>query len=309
VKRMLADPKAQALADNFAGQWLYLRNLEHQRPNDDAFPQFDERLRNAMLQETQTFVMSVFRENGSVLDFIDSNYTFLNERLAQHYGIRGVYGPNMRKVALDPASNRGGLLGQGSVLTVTSYNNRTSVVKRGHWILDNILAAPPPPPPPDVPALEEVKGGKLLTTRQQIELHRANPVCASCHNKMDPLGFALENYDAIGGWRERDAGSLVDVSAVLPDGTEFSGLSGLKTILLTRKDQFVEAYTMRLMTYALGRGLGATDMPAVRAVRRQAAKDGYRSNAVVMGIVQSMPFQMRQVPKPAPAQVQRIAQR
>jgi mono/diheme cytochrome c family protein len=309
VTRMLADPKSQALAENFAGQWLYLRNLEHQRPDDDAYPQFDERLRKAMLGETQAFVMSVFRENSSVLDFLNSDYTFLNERLAQHYGIPGVYGPNIRKVSLPAGSNRGGLLGQAGVLTVTSYNNRTSVVKRGHWILDNILAAPPPPPPPDIPAIVEVKAGRKLSSREQIEMHRANPVCASCHSKMDPLGFALENYDAIGGWRDKDAGSAVDASAVLPDGTEFSGLAGLKTILLSRKDQFVEAYTMRLMTYALGRGVDAPDMPAVRQVRRAAARDGYRSNAVVMAIVQSVPFQKRAVPTPAPAPAQRIAQR
>jgi mono/diheme cytochrome c family protein len=235
VARMLADPKAQALADNFAGQWLYMRNLDYQRPDAAAYPQFDERLRKAMMAETQAFTMSIFRNNSSVLDFLASDYTFVNERLAQHYAMPGIYGSGMRKVTLDPALGRGGLLGQAGILTVTSYNNRTSVVKRGKWILDNILAAPPPPPPPDIPAIVEVKAGRKLSSREQIEMHRANPVCSSCHSKMDPLGFALENYDAIGGWRKQDAGMAVDASAVLPDGTVFAGPDGLKQILLSRK--------------------------------------------------------------------------
>jgi len=193
--------------------------------------------------------------------------------------------------------HRGGLLGQASVLTVTSYNNRTSVVLRGKWILENILAAPPPPPPPNVPALNDAKNGKLLTVREQMEMHRANPVCASCHTKMDPLGFALENYNGIGGWRVADAGKTLDVSAVLPDGTKFAGPSGLQDILMARKDQFVEAFTERLMTYALARGLEAYDMPAVRTVRYAAAKDDYRMNTIIMGIVQSVPFTLRRTPE------------
>lgn len=296
VARMLADPKSKALTQNFAGQWLYLRRLEYQKPDRRAFPDFDIRLRNAMQTETEMFFDGVVRDNRSALDFLDANYTYVNQRLAEHYGIPGVYGTTFRKVELDPALHRGGLLGQGSVLTVTSYNNRTSVVLRGKWILENILAAAPPPPPPNVPTLNEAKNGKVMTIRQQMEVHRANPVCASCHTKMDPLGFSLENYDAVGKWRTAYAGSVVDASAVLPDGTKFEGPSGLQGILLSRKDQFVEALTERLMTYALARGLESYDMPAVRAVRSQAAKDNYRMQTIILGIVQSVPFQMRRTP-------------
>jgi hypothetical protein len=296
VARMLADPKADALTQNFAGQWLYLRRLEYQKPDRRAFPDFDQRLRAAMLTETQMFFDGVVRENRSVLDFLDANYTYVNQRLAEHYGIPGVYGTSFRKVDLDPALHRGGLLGQGAILTVTSYNNRTSVVLRGKWILENMLAAAPPPPPPNIPALNDAKNGKLLTIREQMELHRNNPICASCHTKMDPLGFSLENYDAVGAWRTGYAGQLVDASAVLPDGTKFEGPKGLQDILLTRKDQFVEAFTERLLTYGLARGIEAYDMPAVRAVRTAAAKDDYRMNTIIMGIVQSVPFAMRRTP-------------
>ncbi len=297
VARMLADPRSKALTQNFAGQWLYLRRLEYQKPDRRAFPDFDVRLRNAMQTETEMFFDGVVRDNRSALDFLDANYTYVNQRLAEHYGIPNVYGTTFRKVELDPALHRGGLLGQGSVLTVTSYNNRTSVVLRGKWILENILAAAPPPPPPNVPTLNEAKNGKAMTIRQQMEVHRANPVCASCHTKMDPLGFSLENYDAVGKWRTGYAGSVVDASAVLPDGTKFEGPKGLQDILLSRKDQFVEALTERLMTYALGRGLESYDMPAVRSVRYQAAKDDYRMQTIILGIVQSVPFQMRRTPE------------
>lgn len=299
LTRMLADPKAKALTDNFAGQWLYLRKLDYQRPDRRAFPEFDQRLREAMKTETQMFFNGVVRENRPVLDFLDADYTYVNQRLAEHYGIPGVYGTTFRKVHLDPALHRGGLLGQGSILTVTSYNNRTSVVLRGKWILENILAAPPPPPPPNVPALNDAKNGKLMTVRQQMEMHRANPVCASCHTKMDPLGFSLENFDAIGQWRDKEAGQVLDVSAVMPDGTKFSGPTGsdgLQGILLSRKDQFTDAFVERLMTYALGRGLEAPDMPAVRQVRYAAAKDGYRMQTIILNIVQSVPFSMRRTP-------------
>jgi mono/diheme cytochrome c family protein len=296
VARMLADPKAGALTQNFAGQWLYLRRLEYQKPDRRAFPDFDQRLRAAMLTETQMFFDGVVHENRSVLDFLDANYTYVNQRLAEHYGIPGIYGTSFRKVDLDPALHRGGLLGQGAILTVTSYNNRTSVVLRGKWILENMLAAAPPPPPPNIPSLNDAKNGKLLTVREQMELHRNNPVCASCHTKMDPLGFSLENYDAVGAWRTGYAGQLVDASAVLPDGTQFEGPKGLQSILLSRKDQFVEAFTERLLTYGLARGLEAYDMPAVRAVRYAAAKDDYRMNTIIMGIVQSVPFAMRRTP-------------
>ncbi|HJR56019.1 MAG TPA: DUF1592 domain-containing protein [Rhizomicrobium sp.] len=293
VTRMLADPRASALTDNFAGQWLYLRRLEFQTPDRNAFPGFDNRLRAAMLTETNMFFDSVVRENRSALDFIGADYTFLNQRLAEHYGIGGVYGTTFRKVKLDPAFNRGGLLGQGSILTVTSYNDRTSIVLRGKWILDNLLAAPPPPPPANVPALEEVKNANSLSARELMEAHRANPVCASCHSKMDPLGFAMENFDAIGGWRKDAGGKLINASATMPDGTKFDGPKGLSGVLMNHKDEFIEAFTERLMIYALGRGVEAYDMPAIRAVRAAAAKDDYRIHSIIMGIVQSVPFSMR----------------
>ncbi len=297
VVRMLADPRSKALTENFAGQWLYLRRLEYQKPDRRAFPDFDVRLREAMQTETEMFFDGVVRDNSSALDFLDANYTYVNQRLAEHYGVPGVYGTTFRKVALDPALHRGGLLGQASILTVTSYNNRTSVVLRGKWILENILAAAPPPPPPNVPTLNDAKNGKTLTIRQQMEQHRANPVCASCHTKMDPLGFSLENYDAVGKWRSGYAGQLVDASAVLPDGTKFEGPGGLQDILLSRKNQFVEALTERLMTYALARGVEAYDMPAVRKVRYEAADDNYRMQTIILGIVQSVPFTMRRTPE------------
>ncbi len=296
VARMLADPRAVALTENFAGQWLYLRKLEFQRPDKNIYPDFDERLRAAMLTETNMFFDSVVHENRSVLDFINANYTYVNERLAEHYGIPGIHGATFRKVMLQPALHRGGLLGQGSILTVTSYENRTSVVLRGKWILDNLLAAPPPPPPPNVPPLDAVPGGAKLTVREQMELHRKNPVCASCHTKMDPLGFSLENFDAVGAWRASYAGKPVDASAVLPDGTKFNGPTGLQDILLARKDQFVEAFTERLMVYALGRGIAASNQPAIRAIRTAAAKDNYRIDDIILGIVQSVPFTMRRTP-------------
>lgn len=297
VARMLDDPRAAALTRNFAGQWLYLRNLDQQRPDFASFPDFDVRLRQAMARETELFFDHVVRNNRSLLDFLEADYTFLNQRLAAHYGIGGVSGTAFRKVALDPAWHRGGLLGQASILTVTSYGNRTSVVKRGKWILDNLLAAPPPPPPPDVPALKESHDGRLLTAREQLELHRARPACAGCHARMDPLGFALENYDAIGGWRTRDAGQVIDAAATLPDGTRFAGSDGLRALLLARKDQFAGAFTEKLMTYALGRGLGPQDMPAVRRIVAAAAADGYRARTVIAGIAASVPFTLRKVPQ------------
>jgi hypothetical protein len=296
VTRMLADPKASALTENFAGQWLYLRRLEFQTPDRLAFPDFDNRLRAAMLTETSMFFDSVVRENRSATELLSADYSFLNQRLAEHYGINGVYGSTFRRVQLDPATNRGGLLGQGSILTVTSYNDRTSIVLRGKWILDNLLAAPPPPPPADVPALEAVKNAKNLTVRQQMEVHRANPVCNSCHSKMDPLGFALENFDAVGAWRNNQGGKLIDVATEMPDGTKFVGPRGLRDVMLGHKDEFIEAFTERLMVYALGRGVEAPDMPAIRAVRAGASKDNYRLHSIIMGIVQSVPFTMRRTP-------------
>jgi hypothetical protein len=298
IARMLDDPKAEALTDNFAGQWLYLRNLDQQKPDIEEFPAFDTRLRSAMETETRMFFANVLRADRPVTDFIAADYTFLNQRLARHYGIPGVVGTAFRKVSLDPAWHRGGLLGQASILTVTSYNNHTSVVRRGKWILDNILASPPPPPPANVPALKTEHDGRKLSAREQLELHRADPTCAACHVKMDPLGFALENFDAVGAWRTVDAGQPIDSDAVLPDGTKFSGISGLQQILMDRKDEFARAFTERLMIYALGRGVGAQDMPEVREIARDAAADGYRVRTIIKGIVASPAFTMRKTPEP-----------
>ncbi len=297
VRRMLDDPKSQALVDNFAGQWLYLRNLQLSRPDPDAFPEFDDSLRQAFRTETSLFFQNVLREDHSVLELLDANYTFLNQRLAEHYGIPNVYGPQFRKVTLtDP--NRGGLLGQGSVLTVTSYPNRTSVVQRGKWILETLLGTPPPPPPMVVPDLvPHGKDGRQFTMREQMEQHRANPVCASCHSRMDPLGFALENYDGVGKWRDKDSGNAIDASGKLPDGATFVGPAGLKKILITKgRDEFIQTATEKLLLYALGRGLEYYDEPAVRAISRQAAKDDYRMSALIAAIVNSTPFDMRRTP-------------
>jgi hypothetical protein len=294
TRRMLDDPRSQAFVSNFGGQWLHLRNLETVTPDPDIFPNFDEGLRQAFRRETEFFFASVLRENRSVFDLLDANYTFLNQRLAEHYGVRGVYGSQFRRVALsDP--NRSGLLGQGSILTVTSYPNRTSVVQRGKWILENLLGAPPPPPPPDVPDLKpRGKDGRLLSMREQMDAHRANPICASCHARMDPIGFALENYDAIGRWRAKDAGAAIDASGKLPDGTKFNGPAELKKILLTgHRDEFVTTVTEKLLTYALGRGLEPYDAPAVRTIMREAARDDYRLPALINAIINSKPFQMR----------------
>jgi hypothetical protein len=294
VSRMLDDPKSKALAVNFAGQWLYLRNLALVTPDPDEFPEFDATLRDAFQKETQLFFESVLRENRPVTELLSANYTYLNDRLAEHYGIKGIYGSQFRRVLLADA-NRGGLLGQGSILTVTSYPNRTSVVQRGKWVLENLLGTPPPPPPPDVPALEaHNKAGHLLTMRQQMEQHRANPTCAACHSRMDPIGFALENYDGVGKWRETDAGAKIDPSGKLPDGTTFEGPSGLKTLLLSRyKDEFLSTFTEKLMTYALGRGLEYYDRPALRAVIRDAEAHGNTIPAYINAIVNSQQFQMR----------------
>jgi mono/diheme cytochrome c family protein len=298
VRRLLDDPRSDSLVSNFAGQWLYIRNLAQQKPDPDAFPEFDESLRQAFRQETELFFQNVLREDCSVMDLLDANYTFLNQRLAEHYGIPNIYGPQFRKVILtDP--NRGGLLGQGSILTVTSYPNRTSVVQRGKWILDNLLGSPPPPKPPDIPELEaHSKDGKQLTMREQMELHRSNAICASCHARMDPIGFALENFDGVGKWRDQDGGSAIDASGKLPGGVQFQGPAGLKKLLVANYGyQFETTVTEKLLTYALGRGLEYYDKPAVRSIIRQAAADNYRMSALITAIVKSTPFQMRRTPE------------
>ena len=303
VSRMLDDDRSKALVSNFAGQWLYLRNLAQVKPDPDDFPEFDYSLRQSFERETAMFFADILRTNRPITELLDANYSFINQRLAEHYGVADVYGSQFRRVAMkDP--NRGGLLGQGSILTVTSYPNRTSVVQRGKWILDNLLGAPPPPPPPEVPNLQpHGKDGSLLTMRQQMELHRANPVCAACHSRMDPLGFALENYDGVGKWRAKDAGHVIDASGKLPDGTHFEGMAGLREALLTsRREDFIETVTEKLLTYALGRGLESYDKPAVRAIVRDASSSEPNApapsfNALIHAIVKTAPFQMRRTPE------------
>jgi mono/diheme cytochrome c family protein len=292
VRRMLADPRSSSLVTNFASMWLYLRNLRLVNPDPDVFPEFDENLREAFARETELFFESMLREDRSVTDLVSADYTFLNERLARHYGIPNVYGSHFRRVKLsDPA--RGGLLTHSSILTVTSYANRTAPTIRGKWILENILGAPPPPPPPNVPSLADGKDTRALTMRQRMEQHRANPVCATCHARMDPLGFALENFDAIGRWRTREGKSAIDPSGALPGGFQFEGPAGLREALLTKEEEIVGAVTEKLLIYALGRPVQHYDMPAVRRILREAAPSEYRWSALITGIVNSTPFQMR----------------
>ncbi len=293
VQRMLADQKSDALVTNFAGQWLHLRNVETATPDPVIFP-FDEALRAAFIKETELFVASIIREDRSLLDLMTADHTFVNERLAEHYGIPKVYGSQFRRVTLtDP--NRRGLLGKGSILTVTANPNRTSVVLRGKWVLENLLGTPPPPPPADVPELvAKAKDGKALSLRAQMEQHRSNAVCAACHARMDPIGFALENYDGVGKWRDEDAGIRIDASGKLPDGSEFTGPAGLTQVMVTKyREDFVRTVTEKLMTYALGRGVEYYDNPTVRAIARQAALDNYRMSSLIISIVKSTPFQMR----------------
>ncbi|OFV99498.1 MAG: hypothetical protein A3H94_03055 [Acidobacteria bacterium RIFCSPLOWO2_02_FULL_60_20] len=298
VRRMLADSRSKALVENFAGQWLYLRNLRSAKPDPEVFPYFDDSLRQAFQQETELFFESMLREDRPVTELLTANYTFLNERLARHYGIPDVYGSHFRRVPLSD-ENRAGLLGQGSILTVTSHANRTSPVIRGKWVLDNLLGAPPPPPPPNVPALKErADDNKALTMRQRMQEHRANPVCASCHKLMDPIGFALDNFDAIGRWRVSDANTPIDPSGELPDGAKFQGPGGLREVLVTKREEFISTVTERLLTYALGRGVEYYDAPAIRRIVREAAPGGYRWSSLFLGVVTSTPFQMRRAAEP-----------
>jgi cytochrome c5 len=292
VTRMLRDPKSSALVDNFASQWLHARNLKSATPDKGDFPDFDDNLRQAFERELKLFVGSIIQEDRNVLDLMTANYTFVNERLAQHYGIPNVYGPQFRRVVLT-SDARKGLLGKGAVLLVTSHADRTSPVVRGKWILDNLLGAPPPPPPAVVPPLDDSAAAATLTMRQRMEKHRENPVCASCHKVMDPIGLALENFDATGRWRDLDGESPIDASGVLTDGTKVSGAVDLRQALLQHPEVLVGTMSEKLMTYALGRGLEATDMPAVRTVVREASRDGYRFSALVKAVVTSTPFRMR----------------
>ena len=294
VTRMLADPRSDAMIDNFFGQWLFLRNMKLHRPDPKAFMDFDENLREAFITETRLFTESQVRENRSVTELLTANYTYADERLARHYGIPNVSGPRFRRVTFDD-DRRGGILGQGSLLSVTSMSTRTSPVKRGAWLLEHLLGTPPPPPPPNVPPLAESNEGQKVATsvRERMEQHRKNPACAACHSKMDPLGFALENFDGVGQWREDDGESKVDASGVLPDGTKFTGPAEFRRALLRRPDAFVTTVASKLLTYALGRGVEHYDMPSVRRIVRESAKDDYRWSSLILGIVKSMPFQMR----------------
>ena len=310
VRRLLADPRAHSLVDNFAGQWLVLRNIRSAAPDAEIYADFDENLREAFQRETELFFASQLENDRSIVELLTADYTFLNERLARHYGVRNVYGNHFRQVALGNNPQRGGLLTHGSLLTVTSYPNRTSPVLRGKWILQNILGTPPPPPPPNVPTLpDKGEGGRPATVRARLEQHRKNPVCATCHATMDPLGFALENYDAIGSWRTTaEGGSAIDSSGTFPGGVAFEGPQGLRGMILAHKQEFVETVTEKLLAYALGRGVQYYDYPSVRKIVRDSASADFRWSAVVLGIVKSEPFQMRTLAAPPAAATVAAAQ-
>jgi hypothetical protein len=297
VRRMLADPRARALTTNFAGQWLHLRNLASLKPDPERFPGFDDELREAMSREAELFFDAVRKEDRNVVDFLDARFTFLNERLAGFYGMKGIEGRNFRRIELKDGQ-RGGVMTMAGILAVTSYPTRTSPVIRGKWVLENLLGAPPPPPPPDVPPLKESGIGTTVSMRQQMEQHRANPACAACHAKMDPIGFALENYDALGRWRIRDGEFEIDAAGSLPSGERFKDAPELKRQLREQPQEFILCFTEKLLTYALGRGVEHTDKPVIRAIAREAARDDYRFSALVLGIARSVPFRMRRAPEP-----------
>jgi hypothetical protein len=296
INRMMADPRSKSLVTNFAGQWLFLRNMARVLPDPLAFPNFDENLREALKKETELVIETMLREDHSIVDLLDSDFTYVNERLARHYGIEGIYGSGFQKIKITDERRRG-LLGQGSILTVTSYPNRTAPTIRGKWVLEQLLGTPPPPPPPNVPSLKDDNTTKILTMRERMEKHRANPACAVCHKVMDPLGFALENFDGLGRWRETSGISdqPIDSSGLLPDGTRFDGPAGLREILLDKQDMFIDTFTERLLTYALGRGVEYYDMSAIRKIRTNAVDDNYTWSSIISGIVNSVPFQMRRV--------------
>jgi len=297
VKRMLADDRSEELVKNFAGQWLMLRNLPNVQPDPNEFPNFDDNLRQAFRRETEMFFGSIMREDRSAVDLLTADYTFVNERLAKHYGIPGIYGSQFRRVKLTGpvGEERRGLLGQGSILTVTSEANRTSPVKRGKFILEAILGTPPPAPPPNVPPLKENEGAQAMSVRARLELHRKNPPCAGCHAVMDPLGFSLENFDGVGEWRTKEPGGAVDPSGQLADGTKIDGPVALRNAIMKHPEQFVRTLTEKMLTYGLGRGLEYYDMPTVRGIARDASRNDYKFSSIVLGIVKSTPFQMRRV--------------
>ena len=293
VRRMLADPRSSSLVSNFAGQWLQLRNLKNAVPDNDLFPEFDDNLRQSFARETELLFESIMREDRSVLDLLTADYTFVNERLARHYQIPFIYGSQFRRVPVSDEARKG-ILGHGSILTITSNPNRTSPVVRGKWVLATLVGAPPPAPPANVPPLKENSDrAKPLTMRDAMEEHRQNAVCASCHKIMDPLGFALENFDAVGLWRTNEAGGPIDASGIFIDGTQLNGVVSLRRALLDRPNVFVGTMTEKLLTYGLGRGLGPDDMPAVRRIVRESAQDNYRFASVITAIVTSTPFEMR----------------
>ena len=289
---MLRDPRSRSLVDGFASQWLGMRKAQTWLPDPNIFPEFDENLRRAFIQETTTFVDHQVHEDDSILDLVSADYSYVNERLAEHYGLPGVVGQRLRKVTFSDGV-RGGLLGQGGLLMVTSYPDRTAPVVRGFWVLENLLGMPPPPPPPNVPDLQATtEDGRPLSMRAQMETHRRNPACAVCHVRMDPLGFAMENLDAIGRWRAVSGGVPVDAAAVFADGTPIEGLPGLRRFILQHRDDYVHTVTTKLLTYALGRHVDHRDQPALRRIIRDAAAGGHRWSALILGIVNSTPFQM-----------------
>jgi Protein of unknown function (DUF1592)/Protein of unknown function (DUF1588)/Protein of unknown function (DUF1587)/Protein of unknown function (DUF1585)/Protein of unknown function (DUF1595) len=296
VRRMIGDPKASGLADNFAAQWLNLRLLDRKKPDPERFPTVDDELLDAMRRETLMFVTALVREDRSILDLVDGPFTFLNGPLARHYGIQGVDGEEFQRVSLmsdQQGGQRGGVVTQGSILTLSSYATRTSPVLRGKWLLENLLGTPLPPPPAEVPPLEETSLGTAASVRQRLEQHRANPACAACHDRMDPLGFSLENYDAAGRWRTRDGNFDVDSIGTLTDGKTIAGAKGLKDVLRSQADLFTRNFTQKMLTFALGRGLEGTDAPAVEEIGRQAAAGDYKFSSLILGVVKSSPFQMR----------------
>jgi hypothetical protein len=290
---MLRDPRSKSLVDSFGSQWLTVRKLNTWLPDQILFNDWDENLRDSFIKETELFLDSQLREDRSVVDLISANYSFINERLAKHYGIPNIYGERFQRVTFSDGI-RGGLLGQGGLLMVTSYPDRTAPVVRGFWVLENLLGMPPPPPPPNVPDLAAVNSdGKKRTLREQMEIHRQNPACATCHVRMDPLGFALENFDAIGRWRTTSDGVGIDASAVFADGTPINGVQGLRKFVLAHQEDYVETFTSKLLTYALGRSVEYYDNPAIRKIMRQAAANDYRWSSIILGIVKSTPFQYR----------------
>jgi hypothetical protein len=291
VRRMLKDERSSALAANFAGQWLYLRNVRGHTPDPDVFPDFDHNLREAFQRETEMLFESIVRDDRGVITLLDADYTFVNERLAKHYGIPNVYGMQFRRVPVTDDARRG-ILGHGSILSLTSYNNRTSPVTRGKYVLTNILGTPPPAPPDNVPPLDETPG-KQQSMRDRMEAHRRNPACAGCHKLMDPIGLALENFDGIGKWRSTDNGARIDATSQLSDGTNVNGPAALRKAVLQRPDMFARNMTEMLFTYALGHGVTYTDMPFVRGVMKDAARTNYKFSSLVLGIAKSMPFQQR----------------